>query len=129
MTSTVVVDANVILRYLLADHEEHSEYARQVFTRLRTGEQHGFIPEGVLVECVYVLLKVYAVPRREIAEKLSGLLAYRGMLADHKQLLLESLRLFHEKNIDIVDAIVHFIAEQRGWVVCSFDRDLQRLRS
>ena len=128
MTSTLVIDANAILRYLLDDHAEHSEQARQVLAQLKTGDLRGLVPEGVLIECVYVLLKVYSVPKKEIAEKLRGLLAYRGVLSDHEAVLLESLRLFHEKNVDIVDAIVHVTAEQRGWRAFSFDKDLQRLR-
>jgi predicted nucleic-acid-binding protein len=128
MTGTVVIDANAILRYLLDDHIEHSQQARQIFARLRTGELRGFVPEGVIIECVYVLLKVYSVPKKEIAEKLGGLLAYRGVFADHESVLLEGLQLFHRKNVGIVDAIVHLTAEERGWSVCSFDKDLQRIR-
>jgi predicted nucleic-acid-binding protein len=128
MTSTVVIDANAILRYLLDDHAEHSQQARQIFARLRTGELRGFVTEGVLIECVYVLLKVYSVPKKEIAENLRGLLAYRGVFADHESVMLEGLQLFYEKNVDIVDAIVHLTAEERGWGVCSFDKDLQKLR-
>ncbi len=127
MTSTVVIDANAVLRYLLDDHADHSEQARQVFARLRTGELRGLMTEGVLIECVYVLLKVYSVPRAEIAETLSGLFAYRGLFADQEEVLREGLRLFSGRNVDIVDAIVHVTAQQRGWEVFSFDKDFGRL--
>lgn len=57
MTVPRVTDANVILRYLLADHPEFSPQAAEFFEQVRRGEATAFIPEGVLVECVYVLMK------------------------------------------------------------------------
>ena len=127
MRNTAVLDANVILRYLLDDHPEHSPVARELLGQVRTGDRLAYVPEGVLVECVFVLLKVYAVPRPEVADKLRGVLSFRGVLADNRDLLLESLRLFDEKNVDIVDAIVHVTAQRRGWEAVSFDKDLTKL--
>jgi hypothetical protein len=39
--------------------------------KVKADEANAYILEGVLVECVYVLLKVYRVPRGEITDKLS----------------------------------------------------------
>ena len=59
MRNIRVVDANVILRFLLADEPAHFDQARAFMAQVKTGEAGAYIPEGVLVECVYVLLKVY----------------------------------------------------------------------
>ncbi len=128
MRNTRVVDANVILRFLLADKPSYFEQARAFMEQVRTGAAGAYIPEGVLVECVYVLLKVYGVPRSEVADKLLKLLSYKGIVNDNRPVLQESLRLFVAENVDIVDAIVHVTATVRGWQPFSFDADLDKLK-
>ena len=127
MKNTFVVDANVILRYLLADHPEHFRQAAQFMGRVKTGEVAAFIPEGVLVECVYVLLKFYKVPRAEIAENLETIMNYKGIVNENRSVLITGLQLFQEKNVDMVDAIVYAISKERGWTTFTFDKDLVRL--
>lgn len=127
MKNTYVVDANVVLRYLLADHEEHSQLATEFMSAVKTGAQRIYVPESVLAECVYVLIKVYKVPRAEAAEQLIGLLSYKGVMDDTGKLLRDALRLFIDKNVDIVDAIVFTTAQAKHWDVFSFDKDIKRL--
>ena len=122
-----VTDANVILRYLLADHQEFSPQAAAFFEQVRSGESTAFIPEGVLVECVYVLMKFYAVPRPEVAEKLSQVISYRGIVNPNREILLEALASFARDAIDIVDAIVFVTAQHHGWETFSFDKDIRKL--
>ncbi len=64
-----LVDANVVLRYLLDDHEELSPKAADIL------ERHAVtLPMEVGCEVVYVLQKVYAVERKEIQQQLGDLL-------------------------------------------------------
>ncbi len=127
MTIPRVTDANVILRYLLADHPEFSSQAAAFFEQVRNGEAAAFIPEGVLVECVYVLMKFYAVPRPEVAAKLSQVISYRGIVNSDREILLEALALFARHVVDIVDAIVFVTAQHHGWATFSFDKDIRKL--
>ena len=127
MKNTYVVDANVILRYLLADQPDHFRKANQFMDQVKTGEIGVFIPEGVIIECVYVLLKFYKVPRPEIVESLVGILNYKGVINENRSILIKSLRLFLEKNVDIVDAMVYTISKEYGWSYFTFDKDLKRL--
>jgi Predicted nucleic-acid-binding protein, contains PIN domain len=56
-----IVDANLILRYLLQDSAQFIEQARDKI------EDHNiFIPNEVIAEVVYVLEKVYKVERVHI---------------------------------------------------------------
>lgn len=118
----------MILRYLLADHAEYFPKACAVLDSVKTGDTQAYIPEGVIVEGVYVLLKVYGVPRAEVAAKLSGLLRYAGVINENLTILVDALRLFNEKNVDIVDAIVQATANAREWTPCSFDQDMKKLQ-
>jgi len=95
--------------------------------QVRGGDANAFVGEGVLVECVFVMLKVYGVPRDEVAGKLLGILAYRGVVATDRQVLMDALRLFQAHNIDIVDALVVATAQRQGWQPFSFDDDIRKL--
>jgi len=81
----------VILRYLLRDDEPLFQKASEILEKVRTGEEKVVILESVLTECVYVLLKVYGVERSTIAEKLTGLLYYKGVANPERKDLIDSL--------------------------------------
>jgi predicted nucleic-acid-binding protein len=122
-----VTDANVVLRYLLADHPELSKRAAEFLGQVRDGEEKALIPAGVIVECVHVLMKVYGVSRPEVAEKLSGLMRYHGIVNPDREVLLEALALFACHGVDIVDAIVFVVAKHHDWPTFRFDKDLRKL--
>jgi predicted nucleic acid-binding protein len=125
---TAILDANVILRYVLKDNAELFERAKPFMDSLRSGQNQALILEGVLVECVYVLSKVYKVPRNEIADALGGLLDYPGIVEADKKRYRRALILFCRHNVDIVDALLYATATERGFEIFSFDKDLERLK-
>ena len=129
MKNTVyVIDTNVVLRYLLADHEEFYKRARAFMEEVRLGRKKALILESVIAECVYVLLKVYSVPRKEIAEKLAGILTYKGVVSPEKEMLRKALGIFVQHNVDIVDALVFaFGSADKNRQVFSFDSDIKKL--
>lgn len=60
-----IVDANVVLRYLLKDHEIFYPKSKQIIEQKQI-----YIPTEVVAEIVYVLEKVYEVPKSEISRGL-----------------------------------------------------------
>ena len=127
MTDTRIVDANVILRYLLSDHAELSPKAREFFDGVRAGERGAYVPESVVVECVYVMQRIYQVPRAEIAEKLTALLGFRGISGDQVPLLRSALALYAQTNVSFVDALIAAIAAAKHLPVETYDQDLIKL--
>jgi predicted nucleic-acid-binding protein len=123
----IVLDTNVILRYLLKDNISLYERAASILLPIKNGAAQAHVLEGVLVESVYVLLKVYAIPRQDIASALTGLIDYPGIVNPDKERQKRSLALFRDRNVDIVDALIHATAKERDWEIASFDRDLNRL--
>jgi predicted nucleic acid-binding protein len=60
-----VVDANIILRYVLDDHVELSAKAAEILE-----QNTATLPIEAAREVVYVLRKVYAVERKEFSSSL-----------------------------------------------------------
>ncbi len=124
MTNIHIVDANVILRYLLADHAVHHQKAKAFLNEVREGSSAAFFPETVIAECVYVMQRIYQIPRAEIAEKLSGLLSFRGVEGHEPLLQVRALQLYAERNLSFVDALIAVTAKENHWSIQTFDQDL-----
>ena len=123
----ILPDTNVVLRYLLRDDAAQYARAAEFFENVRVGKEKAIIIESVLVECVYILMKFYKVPKREVADNLTMLLQYKGIANADRKTLVEALRIFAERNVDIVDCIVLARAKQGKGRLFSFDKALNKL--
>ena len=103
---TYLIDTNVILRYLLGDHPDLSPKATAFMSAVSQGTKRALILEVVVVECIYVLDKYYGIPRREIAEKLSGIMKFAGIFNPDRSEILEALLTYATSTIDIVDCLL-----------------------
>ncbi|SFN09498.1 PIN domain-containing protein [Thermodesulforhabdus norvegica] len=122
--SITLVDANVILRYLLKDNKELYAKAEEVFNAVFDGKAKVLLLESVLAEVVYVLQKLYKVSRSEISEVLRELIELKGIKALNKSHLLKALEIFENKNLDFVDCLLCAYGKERE--VITFDKNLQR---
>ena len=116
------IDANVILRYLLGDHPEHSAQAEEVIDRSSV-----FVAVEVLCEVVYVLNGVYAIERSLITEKLTEFICMNTVTVDDDQVLTTALRTYSDMKIDFVDALLYAHNKVRGDKVVTFDQKLMKL--
>jgi len=122
-----LIDANVVLRYLLQDDDALFKKASTLLERIKVGEEAAIIPESVLAECVYVLLKVYKIDRQIISEKLRGLFAYKGIVNPDKKDLVDSIILFGQTQLSIVDCIACSKSINNGLSLFTFDDDLKNI--
>ena len=122
----ILPDTNVVLRYLLCDDAVQYARAAEFFENVRVGKEKAVIMESVLVECVYILMKFYKVPKREVADHLTMLLQYKGIANVDRKTLVEALRIFAEQNLDIVDCILLARARQGKGRLFSFDKALNK---
>jgi predicted nucleic-acid-binding protein len=122
-----LIDANVVLRYLLQDDDALFKKASTLLERIKVGEEAAVIPESVLAECVYVLLKVYKIDRQIISEKLRGLFAYKGIVNPDKKDLVDSIILFGQTQLSIVDCIACSKSINNGLSLFTFDDDLRNI--
>jgi len=123
---TYLADTNVILRYLLNDEPRQFKEADEFFEKVRTGGIRLVILESVLVECVYVLTKFYKIPKNMVSENLAGILHYKGIGNKDRKDLIEALKLYSEKNIDIVDCILLARSKISGFTLFSFDGKVKK---
>jgi len=114
-----LVDTNVILRYLLADISELHERAKDLI------ENHDiYIRTEVFVELIFVLTKVYKIPKEETVKVLKNLLSYENIKCESKELLFLALDFYKTQNLHIVDCILCALKKLYNKEVYSFDRGL-----
>ncbi len=120
-----LIDTNIIIRFLVGDHEEHLKIATEIFTKIENAQIKAEILDSVLMEAYFVLVKFYKLPKNEVLEDLKKLIALKGITGD-KILLLETLNILLNKNIDFVDALICAKAKLYGYEKLSFDNDLKK---
>lgn len=116
-----LLDANAVLRYLLEDIQEQSDYVAE------TIEAGAEVTVEVLAECAYVLSGVYHVSRSDIAESLGILLD--EVTCRRKRVAVAALGLYSESSFDFVDCVLAAEVAENGRKVLTFDKKLQSLLS
>jgi predicted nucleic-acid-binding protein len=117
-----LVDANIILRYLLDDGGEMSERSAQILendTIYITGE--------VIAEVVYVLEKVYKAERKDISRSLCALVENFNINTFDSQVTAVALKTYAAQKIDIVDALLFAYSKVKKYKVFTFDKKLLKL--
>jgi predicted nucleic-acid-binding protein len=116
-----ITDANIVLRYLLNDNASFFIEAQNI---IENRQVH--FPNEVCAEVVYVLQKVYSIPRQEIANSIIPLLDYPNISAD-KLVLKDALKIYENENIDFVDSVL--VANNRVFaaLIHTFDNKFKKL--
>ena len=114
-----LVDANIVLRYLLDDHAELSAKAAAILE-----QQTVTLPIEAACEVVYVLQKVYAVNREEIRQLLTGLLHEALVSMEKPEVFIKALEYFGNTSLDFVDTLLCAYHTVEGQEVFSFDQKL-----
>ena len=116
-----LIDANVVLRYLLDDHAELSAKAAEVIEN-----EIVTLPMEVACEVVYVLQKVYEVERQEIQSQLGALLHETLVSMEKPTVFLKGLECYVASRLDFVDALLWAYQVVEREPVHTFDDKLKK---
>jgi predicted nucleic-acid-binding protein len=122
MKSMEIIDANIALRYLLNDHEVFSEKSAKI---LENNNIH--LTFEVCAEIVYVLEKVYNIPRKDIQDAVTTLIEYPNINTPNEIILKTALKIYVDSNIDFVDSILVAYNQISGAIIHSFDKKVNKL--
>ena len=119
-----LIDSNIIIRFLVGDHEEHLIESTIIFEEIESGHLEVEILDVVLMEVLFVLTKFYDLPKADVVTDLKAILAMQGVINSNKVILFDALSLFVDKNVDFVDALICTKSKLQGYEWLSFDRDV-----
>ena len=130
MSKRKLVDTNLIVRYLVQDHEKHAKAAGKLFEACDRGEVIVVLLPAVLAECVFVLESFYRHPRADIASALSRFISSPGVQIsveiDEVAAQLEALDRFKRTKVHFVDCLIAATAVAEDLPVASFDQDFRK---
>jgi predicted nucleic-acid-binding protein len=126
---TYLVDTNFILRYLLHDNEDKFAVTLKVFNKVKRGEHQIKVISEIIPELVYVLSKVYKVPREEIYITIVNFIKSDNILVEKLDIWLKSLEVYSQTNIDIIDIFLYIQSKVSENQVLTFDKDFKKLKT
>lgn len=130
MNDRIVVDTNLIVRYLVQDNEKQARAAGRIFGTCDRGELAIVVLPAVLAECVFVLESFYGHARLAIASALTTLISSPGVeiapLATHLDAFLDALDRYRRTNVHFVDCLIAATASAADIPVASFDREFRK---
>jgi predicted nucleic-acid-binding protein len=122
-----LLDTNVLVRFFTVDNVPKYKKLYDFFNSLEHGDIHIELKLIVLFQTIFVLKSVYHVPQKQIAEGILELLKYKGIVVKEKKIVIRMLRLWHEKNSDIVDCYLIACMEKDPInILYSYDRDFDK---
>ena len=116
----LMLDANMILRYLLNDHPDMADTVERLLSR-----ENVTVTIEVIAEVVYVLKRVYSLDRKTIASSVQRFLNL--VTPKDEDVLKEAVKTYGNQNLDFVDCVLYAYSLHGGYEIATFDEKLKKL--
>ena len=122
-----LLDTNVIVRFLVSDKSPKYKNLYLFFESLEYGKMKVELKLIVLFQVLFVLKSFYKVPKDQIANGITDLLKYKGIIIKNKTMIRRMMEMWCNKNSDIVDCYLIAILENDSQnLLYSYDRDFDK---
>jgi predicted nucleic-acid-binding protein len=124
----IFIDTNIFLRYFEREDELVYRKTERLFTEIVNGNVTGISTSLVIAEVIWVLKKFYSWDKEEICNNIELILKTPNIRFKERNILIEAVNLYREKNINFIDAYNYFFMRANGIdEIYSFDRDFDEL--
>lgn len=122
------LDTNILLRYLVGDHQQMAEQALNLLIRVERGEEKVITSSLVIFETIFTLQSFYRVPRQQIKEQVLPIISLRGLHLPDKSVFYKALDLYVTKNISFADAYnAAFMISEEVFNIYSWDKGFDKI--
>ena len=126
MSKQRLIDTNLIVRYLVQDHDKHARAAGRLFDACDRGDVVIVVLPVVLAECVFVLESFYRHPRTDIGSVLGRLISSPGVEVSELTVHLDALNRYKGTKAHFVDCLIAATAVAKNVPVSTFDQDFRK---
>ena len=126
MSKQRLIDTNLIVRYLVQDHDKHARAASRLFDACDRGEVSIVVLPVVLAECVFVLESFYRHSRTDIATALARLISSPGVEISEAMVHVDALNRYKATTAHFVDCLIAAVAVAKNLPVSTFDQDFRK---
>ena len=122
------IDTNVLVRFLVRDHEAQFARARKLITREVAAGRRVFVSQLVLLETEWVLRSRYALPKIEIIAAISALMDAADLQFEDGPAIEEVLFVWKDSAAGFADCLIGARNRRLGCrVTATFDATASRL--
>jgi predicted nucleic-acid-binding protein len=122
------IDTNIFIRFLVNDIPQKADVCEKIFKNAVAKKETLFTTEMVIAEIIWVLESYYELPHQEVQEKVEKILNTPNLICPNKDLILNALTIYGEKNIDYIDAYNALILKNKGIKeLYSYDKHYDRM--
>jgi predicted nucleic-acid-binding protein len=115
----ISLDTNIVLRFLLGDVPDQSEKATKLIENHKV-----YVTDVILTEVVYVLEKLYELPRKDIYELVTDFLNFSNVV-HNPRFLLDTLALYRaHPSLSFVDCYACEEAKSYANELVTYDKRL-----
>ena len=125
---TPFVDTNLFIRYLTEDDPVQTDAVESLFIKVKEGKETVQTSVLVIVEIVWVLESIFKKSRDEIKEMIQKIINTQNLMVENRDILLQGLEIYSQKNIDFVDAYHAVFLKSTGEkIMYRFDQDFDKI--
>lgn len=123
----IVLDTNVLLRFLLNDIPHQADEAEKKFKKAKESRSHLVVPQIVIFEIVFSLVNSYGFDKSRVIEVVKRLLGSDYLLIQDKETFNLAAEIYLKNKVSFADCFVISYAKIMDAEVFSFDKDLNKL--
>lgn len=127
MTQTLLIDANVVIRFLLNDHPALSFLSKSIFLKAQQGKIKIYLDEVVIAEVIWTLSSFYKIKKADLVDKIEKLISQNWIVNPRKTLFFKALNLFRSTSLDYIDCWIYTVSKSQGITLETFDKRLKKL--
>lgn len=113
-TKRIVIDTNMLIRYLVNDDIRKAQIVDTLLKKAGRGDVHILMPSIVVAELVWVLESFYRMEAAEIADLVDSILNTPGLTVQDDSIVRSALKRYRTKGVDLVDAWIAAFAQDKG---------------
>ena len=123
----IALDTNIVMRFLVRDDLSQAEAAERLISGL-TPENRGFICREAMMELIWVLERVYKLPRATIGATIFELVASVDLIVENDLAMTHAAYRYMQGGVDFADLMILAAANhRRATPLYTFDHKLARL--
>ena len=124
-----LLDTNVLIRFLTADEIPKYKTLYAFFQSLEQGQMRVELKLIILFQVIFVLKGFYKVPKKQIVDGMKNILNFRGIHIKEKKVVLRTLELWLNYNVEIVDCyLIACLEGDTQNLLYSYDRDFDKFK-
>lgn len=98
------IDTNIFLRFLINDDPQKTAACEALFKKAIAGEELLFTTDMVIAEIIWVLESYYEINKKSVSEMVEKILNTENLICPGREIIINALAAYNEKNIDFIDA-------------------------